>query len=532
MAPSSEIIDLVESGDDVDASAIASSSAAMKKTNNKNGRDEDDDVDDDDSSVEFLDTASPNQKPNRPPAAKKARLHHHHRESSSSSSKEQEGAVNDQEDTREEQEPEEDRKPAALVKKENSKSKTALTRLEENDDDDDIQLVDAAPHMVPEEPPKNVPPFASMADPDENQSIKGAAEDEEDEIAVVGTRHPRVRLPHMRQHCTDYPFIKISPPPLFIKQCRQNTAHCELCYCYICDVPVKQCNDWSTHHCNATDTGPDATRYQRLRQAKRLDKERLMNFLLPPPPPQTSTIALTPLPAHSSSSDKDDDIPHHHDGHSEDQYSDDDDDDSGVYYDSFGVRRNMKQHRNQPCQYCQTPNDYDFDLWCRTCGRTKSKVFYKKSQAKMKKENKVLLLEWGRREIPFRLTTRDLRTEWPFADHWARHADDKAWTIDLVAEARDVFQRMLGPQPTIADVTEALSRYRDETVTPEEERDTIYLDDPKQASVLRALQMCNPMFGMEKTGVGKETGFGGNISVAFDAKQRRGVSFVVGAGRF
>jgi hypothetical protein len=289
MAPSlsSEIIYLVESGDDDDAegasAAIASSSAAMKKkTTTKNGRDDRDD----DDSVEFVGAAaSPNHKPHQPPAAKKARIHHQHR--GSSSSKETEGAVKDKVDAPEgeEEEPEEDRKPAAIVKKQNSKSKktdaAALTRLEENDDDDDIQLVDA-PHMVLEEPPKYVPPFASMPG-----HMKEADQDKEDEIAVVGTRHPRVRLPHMRQHCTIHPFCvsgtKILPPPLFFKRWQQNKAHCELCYCYVCDVPVRQCSEW-WGHCDATDTGPERTSYQRLRKAKRLKKERRLLLNIPPPP--------------------------------------------------------------------------------------------------------------------------------------------------------------------------------------------------------------------------------------------------------
>jgi hypothetical protein len=49
---------------------------------------------------------------------------------------------------------------------------------------------------------------------------------------------------HSREDCPIHPFV---PPPRY---CGHNSQFCPSCYCYICQVPVPQCSDW-TFHANA-----------------------------------------------------------------------------------------------------------------------------------------------------------------------------------------------------------------------------------------------------------------------------------------
>ena len=54
----------------------------------------------------------------------------------------------------------------------------------------------------------------------------------DDDVVLVGTVN-EMRLPHMRQHCTQFKFKPID--------FRSNEKHCDLCYCYVCDCPVSKC---------------------------------------------------------------------------------------------------------------------------------------------------------------------------------------------------------------------------------------------------------------------------------------------------
>ncbi|KAJ1619767.1 hypothetical protein T492DRAFT_408824 [Pavlovales sp. CCMP2436] len=42
-------------------------------------------------------------------------------------------------------------------------------------------------------------------------------------------------VPHLREHCTLHPLVLNA------------MAHCPCCYCYVCDKPVAECLQWSTH---------------------------------------------------------------------------------------------------------------------------------------------------------------------------------------------------------------------------------------------------------------------------------------------
>ena len=73
--------------------------------------------------------------------------------------------------------------------------------------------------------------------------------DDELEVVSVTRADP---LPHIRADCASKPYkptdnVKIGP---FMK----NAEYCEKCFCYICDKPAKECENWAKDrepHCNA-----------------------------------------------------------------------------------------------------------------------------------------------------------------------------------------------------------------------------------------------------------------------------------------
>ncbi len=63
--------------------------------------------------------------------------------------------------------------------------------------------------------------------------------------------------PHPRHLCVTHPF----------NNSRTNhKLHCANCYCYICDIPAKDCLSWASDHCHATDKNPSDVRKRRLKK--------------------------------------------------------------------------------------------------------------------------------------------------------------------------------------------------------------------------------------------------------------------------
>ena len=150
----------------------------------------------------------------------------------------------------------------------------AATAADDDDDDDDdvVEIVDPPP-----------PPSFAAVTPEHavvkplTKSSKCSHNVDDDDIQVVGTVNT-VALPHMRPHCTVYPFKKKKNQLAVINLSKDdddeddnnnndadsidnknpNRQYCNLCYCYVCDVPAKDCKEWSkeSHHCNASDKDP------------------------------------------------------------------------------------------------------------------------------------------------------------------------------------------------------------------------------------------------------------------------------------
>jgi hypothetical protein len=126
------------------------------------------------------------------------------------------------------------------------------------DDDDDVEIVEPV-----------IPKLASITPSEKYKQLYkqggigvGVADDDDD-VVVEGVLN-ETRLPHIRQYCAKFPFKMGS-----------HHLNCDMCYCYICDCPVRECNEWNTlglvRHCIAHDKNRN---YQRMRSVVRSAKEK------------------------------------------------------------------------------------------------------------------------------------------------------------------------------------------------------------------------------------------------------------------
>jgi hypothetical protein len=67
--------------------------------------------------------------------------------------------------------------------------------------------------------------------------------DEDDELSFLGTIGT-ADFPHSRENCVLMPLIQGDP-----------SNHCKNCYCYVCDIPAKNCQSWNLH-CRAQHKDP------------------------------------------------------------------------------------------------------------------------------------------------------------------------------------------------------------------------------------------------------------------------------------
>jgi hypothetical protein len=124
-----------------------------------------------------------------------------------------------------------------------------------DEDDYEIEILDAV--QMPSSLVVVCPPLTAAT----TVAATGGAENNDDDIQLVGTVG-RVRLPHLRQDCTEHPLAQCSPGGFYVKSISHNTKCCDLCYCYVCDKPASECRQWTSAagvgngdgHCHATNT--------------------------------------------------------------------------------------------------------------------------------------------------------------------------------------------------------------------------------------------------------------------------------------
>ena len=128
----------------------------------------------------------------------------------------------------------------------------------------------------------------------------------------------------------------------------KNKSACAKCYCYICDIPVKECKHWDMH-CNASDKGIDAGLWKRMREKA---KQGIVTSTYPSTSTSTSSarnfgmndFAASMRRAILGYDDEDDYRGYDDDEDDYDGYYDDEDDFNGIYDNYF---RNLMMRRNQ-----------------------------------------------------------------------------------------------------------------------------------------------------------------------------------------
>lgn len=85
-------------------------------------------------------------------------------------------------------------------------------------------------------------------------------DNDDDELVVLDTGNSTnaMLFPHSREDCNAKPFSRSSNVAgkghTYVSPAAANAAnrqHCDMCYCYVCEIPARKCQEWS-RHCDAT----------------------------------------------------------------------------------------------------------------------------------------------------------------------------------------------------------------------------------------------------------------------------------------
>lgn len=352
------------------------------------------------------------------------------------------------------------------------------------------------------------------------ESAKNTSAD--DDVVVEGVVN-ETRLPHMRQHCTRFPFnfkkLGLLRTCYGVKDA--NSHSCDLCYCYVCDCPVKDCKNWTsstsntpeTNHCCASDKDSywNAMRFQEKRKS---DKETASGSIIggnirplrgtdDAPPSgwhfmldcpdydpdyydpdyyghvrtcQRCWCYICDKPAGQCS----DRYNHVYDGPDcEDSRKERQKRNSSTY----GLRGPFKPdhpdaHLNTDltkCRHCswfvslskhrQYASSKD---WCEVCGRVaseedleKQKQYYADESEDESKGNGSYFL--GEKEIPFRIQAHDPRLFPKYKANWEDPANS-GWNYDAAERDEEVFLHRIGKSPQWKNLSSVIPRVANDKV--------------------------------------------------------------------
>jgi hypothetical protein len=314
-----------------------------------------------------------------------------------------------------------------------------------------------------------------------NQAVAVTPEADGD-VAVVGVAN-EVRLPHARHDCTTHKFINdlsriFKTPTLMTEADAQgiecNPKFCDLCYCYVCDKPVKFCRRWNTSdgfaHCLASSNGIEAATWKKSREvmkhfqpgsvdpertAEELERmkkfEKIYHLQLPGESPYAPE---TPLAKYSCGLTK--------------------------------------------CHYCGWFSRLSSDIrdlrsaYCHCCGRIAKKEHTHPATKEYEKLPGDVLL--GIKTIPFTLYTRYPQEMKTFQKYWKQYEDSTdGWTYKVADMEQDLFDHRFGSTPSIDAVCESIpiSSAQPEDVTNGEsviELDFVELKDRNHVTIFEYLR--------------------------------------------
>ena len=286
-------------------------------------------------------------------------------------------------------------------------------------------------------------------------SASAVAEDEDEiEIEIMGAKN-ELRLPHLRQDCSQF---KFDATPFNRSQCysssvlETNAKCCDLCYCYVCDCPVKDCTSWRSesrkirtlNHC----CGNNAIAFWKSQRAviKAAGSESSLSLpVVAPRRPGGTYHAAPAAPSVSRGQDP-----------------------------AVCRKCNQRTCNNRPRG--NAPSTIDL---CTICGRVASEESFGKVQNNdfKKKDGDVFL---GSREIKFRIQSRDPRTERRYSQNWIRNAGDPLWQFSETDMQDDAFKHKIGTCPSIKTIWNLLQR----GVMCEIERDVVLLQNQHEVDLL------------------------------------------------
>jgi hypothetical protein len=169
-------------------------------------------------------------------------------------------------------------RPNKKVKKEGYRKYKTTVDNNNNNNNDECMIVPATKSKIT---------TANAAGGGGNGGVDG-----DEDVVVEGVRN-EMRLPHIRQHCTTFRFNSTGPAATaaasasfnnsgnYLKSVlEENNKSCDLCYCYVCDGPVKDCKQWfsstsftsQNNHCCASDNNG---KWESMRMRCRANKARL-----------------------------------------------------------------------------------------------------------------------------------------------------------------------------------------------------------------------------------------------------------------
>ena len=405
-------------------------------------------------------------------------------------------------------------------------------------DDGEVEILNNLPSRIVDSP--------TGTDSSNDKSESGTS----DEIAVVGMRN-QVRLPHARQHCTEKPFLSDDTGVACTWAKRQvvNMDFCDCCYCYVCDVPAKDCKgNWNDDHCFATDQG----RVKSYWAKRRADVQK------------NGISAAAPKVAYAPG------VRHFRHLCAEYKFGDDndsdDDSDEGYSKGNRGQPRNTNSQRNKStcpycdCYICDKPvsqcshwNDYydhrltshcnafpDGGYWdrkkygsgpfppgnamvaidkslkncqhcqwysrpygngydsadlkhdlCQACGRVAdAKNLNKNLVAAYKPKLEDIFL--GTKKIYFTVCPADPREHRLYAKRWKENAGTPGWIYDPIAYTTEAFHHRVGPRPSWNRLASSLKDDNEEYSEYARGQRIVVLENQSDHAMMNELQIIAP----------------------------------------
>jgi hypothetical protein len=420
-----------------------------------------------------------------------------------------------------------DRKPAAKT--------TAM----DQEEDEEVEVMEAPA-------PINIPTAARAA----------ARSSNSDEIEVVGTVN-QVLLPHMRQHCTEEPFLATTGGSVTARLAN-NVKVCSLCYCYVCDVEASKCPAWR-QHCSATDSGPRANIWTAERNACRQKNKQAVDSDREVPTPVATGIhqafaGVGPFPPDTAGASAPNKLLTkcrkcgwfnkfaHKDFKFDRQVAKD-------------IQRGRKVTRKAPIWYNSPHYEAWHDRlddeihptgymdWCHACGCVASERDLRKvqSQAYVPSQYSIFL---GTKTIDFRLKAHDPRDMEKYSEKWAQ----EEWTYDESEMEQELFEHRLGKFPVLEMIVASMPITTEDKIPSDgrhDERDhagpqvaakasiseteAVLIDNHGDSLILKELFKTSPSFGATNASEPTENLYSyidGDIKAVWNSSTRKGVSKV------